>query len=184
MRSSFATCGFTREGGVYLDVDVVLAAPLREMLRPSDEFVAVQVNGSTLLHTSFVAVVPSHPVMWKALLRARSRVEKRCYGEAPDDIVGSRVLSRAFFSLVDAKEAATSLLLYRRPEGCAIGGVYDKRGLLLYHAPYVGYKADMSWYIPPAQRHDVLFEYRLAYNTERPRRSYVGRNDDDDEECT
>jgi len=58
-----------REGGVYIDLDIVLEKPLREIINPDTELYIIKDKGwwSNGIYQAFLACVPGQPVLVKTL---------------------------------------------------------------------------------------------------------------------
>lgn len=68
-------CALYVHGGVYADVDFVCLSPLREVFRPSDEFVTSNAHAPAhALLNGFIASVPGHPFLEQAIRRAVENV--------------------------------------------------------------------------------------------------------------
>ncbi len=91
------------KGGVYIDIDLKELVPLRDIIFPFDQLVSVvdrKIFPDTpkcAIYQAFIACVPGHPVMLKALLRSYENIKKRkeVYYLTLFDITGPVVMGRA-----------------------------------------------------------------------------------------
>lgn len=52
-----------KEGGIYIDLDMKLTKPLREIINPDTDFYVVKDLPDSAIYQAFIAVVPNHPVL-------------------------------------------------------------------------------------------------------------------------
>lgn len=88
-----------REGGVYVDADMVAYVPLREILQPTDALVSVKdrmPQEPSAIFQAFLAATPQHPILGRALALVLANVQQRRIPRSPLDVTGPVLLGRAF----------------------------------------------------------------------------------------
>ena len=96
----FRYCYLFENGGVYVDTGMMAVGTLRELLKPDDVFVSPEDNHQGGIYNAFMACVPKHPIVGKAVQMSVENIEaqKYFYGyvHAGLRITGPLLLSVAF----------------------------------------------------------------------------------------
>lgn len=91
----FRYCVLYKMGGVYIDMGMVAKCPLRDVIRPSDEFVSPEDAGYGYVYNAFICSVPGHPILKNAIDISVYNIEKSNYGVNALDVTGPCVLAKA-----------------------------------------------------------------------------------------
>jgi len=141
-----------REGGVYLDADFEEYIPLSDILLPEDQLVSVKDRdcaGQSAVFQAFIATVPGHPVLRRALDLSVENVLGKKMGVSPLDITGPIAFGRAVNSVRGAPGLPLQLgttqldanwnirLLIHHPTDSLVLDVED--GKKLFHTKFQGY---------------------------------------------
>lgn len=160
-----------------MDSGMVLLEPLREVLRPSDEFVSPEDNKTTGIYNAFIATVPKNPILLKAISMTVGNIEKEVY---EDDklgnlsvlaITGPIVLSRAFTFVTGEDVIANKdyeggvRLVSFLSDGKPVGEVSAGKKVFII-VKYPGYYDDMKWYTNSPHYGD-LFKKRMVYKNQK-----------------
>lgn len=96
----FRYCYLFENGGVYVDTGMMAIGSLRDLLKPDDVFVSPEDNHQGGIYNAFMACVPKHPIVGKAIELSVENIEaqKYFYGyvHAGLRITGPLLLSVAF----------------------------------------------------------------------------------------
>jgi hypothetical protein len=153
-----------KRGGVYLDTGMVSVKPLRDVIKPTDQFLAPEDDGCGGIYNAFICSVPNHPVIQKCLDTCLHNIESRYMGPDTLYITGPDMMAICFAAVV-GREVNPNLdygngvrLIYHRSanskrtgrakqqnSGNSCGEVFNN-GEIILHTKYVGYGGDMGWY--------------------------------------
>ena len=137
-----------KQGGIYIDTGMTPKAPLSSFIKPKDEFVCPEDAGTGGLYNAFIAVVPNHPIMKKAIEMCIKNIEEENYGSCALSITGPKLLEQAFVScmnqpvLPNAKygvKGEIRTLSYQVPSFCLDGVIFsdDKPVMAKIYSSYV-----------------------------------------------
>lgn len=91
----FRYCVLYKMGGVYIDMGMVAECPLRDVIRPNDEFISPEDAGYGYIYNAFICSVPGHPILKNAIDISIYNIEKSNYGINALDVTGPCVLAKA-----------------------------------------------------------------------------------------
>lgn len=147
-----------KRGGVYLDTGMVCIKPLREVIRPNDQFISPEDDGCGGIYNAFICSVPDHPIIKKCLDICLHNIESRYMGPDTLHITGPDMMAACFTAVV-GKEVNPNLdygngirLIYhrsaksKRTEKFTNCGSVFNEGDVILHTKYIGYSEDMAWY--------------------------------------
>ena len=164
----FRYCFLYIKGGLFLDGDSMAERPLRELFRPEDEFVSAEDNGIGWVYNAFIAAVPEHPLVKRAIEMTIDRIARRDYGEHSLSISGPMLLRDAFEAHYGLKARPgpypnnTRLLSYRRPGHCMIGMI-EEDGRVVLCMRYPTYKSEVRWYMRGKSYYDAMWHERRIF---------------------
>lgn len=96
-----------REGGVYMDCKTSTIIPLREFLPSNTGFASFTDFDESAVQISFVASVPGHPIVQRALELAIANISEHKYGRNALDVTGPQVCGRVINQLIGKSEYDT-----------------------------------------------------------------------------
>jgi mannosyltransferase OCH1-like enzyme len=164
----FRYCFLYVKGGVFLDGDVQAARPIEELIRPDDRFLSAEDCGIGWVHNAFMAAIPGHPIVKKAIEMAVSKISRRIYGDNPLSITGPILLKEAFSAVMQTSQIRVGeykhnvrLLRYTRQGHCMVGQI-EEHGRVVLWMRYLTYKAENRWYMAgKSYYHDMWHEHRV-----------------------
>ena len=177
----FRYCFLYVHGGVFVDGDAVAVRPLSELIKPNDEFVSAEDNGIGWVHNAFMAAVPRHQIVKRAIDMAVDKISRRDYGSNPLSITGPILLLEAFRSVVGnlairvgGYKGNVKLVPYARKGHCMVGSIKDNGHVLLWMR-YPTYKSETRWYMRGKSYYDPMWhERRVFANNNKNRRRDAG----------
>ena len=144
-------------GGIYIDTGIVMLDPLENLIKPNDKFIIPLDGRGPGLYNAFMATVPNHPILKKAIEMVVRNVKNRDYELDVLALTGPKLLSAAFEHITGEKPKVgqirndginiilhdIDILRYGNPI------VYkndDGKEVVVAHTKYPSYKKEVSWY--------------------------------------
>ena len=119
---TFRYCYLWTHGGIVVDTDIELLAPLDEVLLPSDELVLVEYDAAPTLFSGFIAAAAGNRLIYSALMMPYVVGDERlrvAFGERPSQMGGNCAAGRL---LPDWK---VRMLNYVHDPNCVLGVIED-----------------------------------------------------------
>ena len=155
------------EGGIYFDSSFIPSNSsiklMSNIIKETDEFVSVYDRPKESIYNAFMASVPGHPILKKAIDMCIYNIRNEFYGENFLDITGPMLLGRAAKSigLLDETETVRYFKLVTNVNGCDI--IDRKTKEKLYFTRYEGYEKNRS-YFTKLDHYDKIYYNKKVYN--------------------
>ena len=91
----FRLLALKKLGGVYLDLKTTCFQPLRDVIKPEDEFISIKDTMKGSIYNGIMACTPDHPVIQNAINLYVDNIKNERYGINPLDIGGPQTIGRA-----------------------------------------------------------------------------------------
>ena len=105
-----------REGGVYIDIDLVVAKPLDYIIPPDASFVSVKdrtlLAGNTAIYQAFIATVPLHNFMKYTLAETLHNIQTYYFGNSSLGITGPIAMGNAISKYLNISKLEPGEIIY------------------------------------------------------------------------
>ena len=155
------------EGGIYFDSSFIPSNSsiklMGDVIKETDEFVSVYDLGKESIYNAFMASVPGHPILKKAIDMCIYNITNELYGVNFLDITGPRLLGRAAKSIgmLDETETVRYFKLVKNVNGSDI--INRKTKQKLYFTRYEGYEKNRS-YFTKLDHYSTIYKNKKVYN--------------------
>ncbi len=167
----FRYCYLYREGGVYIDMGMVLLCDLDDVIFDDDRFVVPEDNGAGGLYNAFMCCAPHSEILKVAIDMAVDNIERRDYTNSPLGITGPLLLSNAFKQVTGHEinrgteyPDGIRILSHYKPNHCASGEIHSNdRRITSTRSPT--YRREQTWY-NTAPRYTDLWNRGQVYRSD------------------
>ncbi|MFS8159754.1 MAG: glycosyltransferase family 32 protein, partial [Candidatus Roizmanbacteria bacterium] len=148
-----------KHGGIYIDTGMVALKPFRELIQPTDEFIAPEDNGDQgSIYNAFMCAIPQHPIIAKAIRLCLANIEAKDLCGHFLAITGPKLLGKAFKEIINQEvqpnvNYGKSVRLIRHLGGNKINkgtksivGQIDAFEVPFLKTKYETYYKDRLWY--------------------------------------
>ena len=155
------------EGGIYFDSSFIPSNSniklIGNVIKETDEFVSAYDRPKDSIYNAFMASVPGHPILKKAIDMCIYNITNELYGVNALDITGPMLLGRAAKSigLLDETKTVRYFKLVKNVNGCDI--IDRKTKEKLYFTRYEGYEKNRS-YFTKLDHYDKIYIDKKVYN--------------------
>lgn len=167
----FRYCFLYKNGGVYIDSPMIEIIPLRELIRPEDNFISPEDDNTTGLYNAFICCSPLHPIIKESINISVYNIENDIYGDQPLFTTGPTLFSRAFKNITGKgvqanKEYANNIrvIKYIRTGICDTSGEISSNNEVFFITRYPTYKIDSSWY-NTGKHYSSMWREKNIFNT-------------------
>jgi len=168
----FRYCVLYIRGGVYIDSAMKLELPFSEVLRNNDTFVSPldrSPDQSSSIFNAFMATVPRHPIVARAIDISVYNIKNRLYTHNPLGITGPLALGKAFEEYMGEKAMkdkdygnGVRIVFHKVDDKCRSGEILDGDKLVLFTRYLTYLSTDRKWYYP-RPHYSQLWDERKVY---------------------
>jgi len=149
-----------------MDTGFVALKPLSEIITPNDKFVSAVDNNGKDIYNAFIAAIPHHPIIGRAIEMMLDRIERQDYGPSDLSITGPALLREAFRSITTQAVRPGSynnikLLQFSIDNRCS-SGIIKSGSTEYFYTKYPSYRLDMSWYTN-VENYAILWAERRVF---------------------
>ena len=166
----FRYCFLYKNGGVYIDTGMKEIMPLKDLIKPEDNFISPEDNNTRGLYNAFICCAPSHPIIKAALDESVYNIENDKYGEQPLDVTGPTVFGRAFERVTGDPVVPNTryaqnvrVIKYIRTGFCNTSGEIWDGASMFFITRYPTYHIDASWY-NTNQHYSDMWKQKAVFN--------------------
>lgn len=147
----FRYCILNKEGGVYIDTGFIAKESLENVIKPHHEFVSSEDDGKGRIYNAFIASIPGHPILKKAIDKILQNVETQNYGRDYLDVTGPSMLGDIFKDTIGEdilpnKEYKNGVILLKFDHNREIGGDIKLQDKVIFITKYPNYYEDQKLY--------------------------------------